>query len=98
MRNERGPFTLKEEAKINNVVSQLTEGGEDAIDCLRDRRRAQMNLAYEIGLKGGSFQDMQAATGRSIDLANEAIERAQSIIEKDGLDRVSQLITKGQKR
>lgn len=92
MEKDREPqFTPEEDLKINYVAAKLREEGEKAVNRLRDTRLSYSMLAYEIGFRGGSFQDMQAAKGRTAELANEAIKRAQKIIEEAGEDRVSQL-------
>ncbi len=84
-------FTPVEEQRIDCVASSLLEQGEGAIDRLRNTRHSYEFLGYTILLEGGSIRDAHAAGGRTVEMANEAINRAQEELEKRGEDRISQL-------
>ncbi len=93
MRTERKKlqFTPEEEQRIGCATSSLLEEGEDAIDRLRDTRYGYKLLEYAILLRTGSVENSRAAGGRTVELANEAIERAQKELEARGEDRISKL-------
>ncbi len=84
-------FTSGEEQRIGCVVSSLLEQGEDAIDRLRDTRYGYKLLEFAVLLKTRSIEYSRAAGGRTVELANEAIERAQKELEARGEDRINKL-------
>ena len=79
MRKEK--FSKKEERKIEIVEKILIEERQPAIDALRTSQYSHLKLAHAVGLKGGSRQDKEVAAGRTSELADEAIRRAQKRIE-----------------
>jgi len=92
MRTERKTtFTPKEEQRINCATSSLLEQGEGAVDRLRVTRLSHSSLETAILQRGGSVQDAHAAGGRTVELADEAIKRAQKGLEERGKDRAIQM-------
>lgn len=84
-------FTPEEERKIDGATSSLLEEGEDAIDRLRDTRYGYKLLEYAFFLRTESVENFRAAGGRMVEMANEAIKRAQKELEERGEDRISKL-------
>jgi len=92
MRKDREPqFTPSEEERIGFVTSSLLDEGEEAIDRLRQRRLIQKLLEINVFKSTKLLEDSRAAGGRTVELANEAIRRAQKELEKRGEDRVSKM-------
>jgi hypothetical protein len=92
MKREREPqFTPEEEERIDFVVTSLLKEGEGAIDRLRQTRLDYILLEYATLIRTGSVENSRIAGGRTIELANEAIKRAQKELEERGEDRISQL-------
>ena len=87
MKNEREPqFTQVEENKIETVVSVLVDGGEDAIHRLQQTRYDFEKLEDAVSSRTGSLLDSKSVGGRTVKLANEAISRAEKILEERGED------------
>ena len=88
MEKDRKPqYTPDEEKRINTTVDQLVEGGQDAIERTQDTRRNFLEL-IDVTNDPVAQSHIRKIAG----MAGEAIERAQDRIEKEGKDRVSQLL------
>ena len=82
-------FTPREEGKIDYVTSFLLDEGEEAIERLQATRYRHKLLEFAILVTTRSLEDSRAAGGRTVELADEAIKRAQNRLKEEGRDRVS---------